>query len=93
MEMAFLVHSDVDHVGVATMDIPAGQLVTGLVMKGGRTISLATKDAVSFGHKLALVELRAGEEVLEYGFSIGITTKPIGVGEHVHVHNIRSARW
>jgi (2R)-sulfolactate sulfo-lyase subunit alpha len=31
--------------------------------------------------------------VIEYGVRIGVTRQPIQAGQHVHVHNIRSARW
>jgi altronate dehydratase small subunit len=47
---------------------------------------------VPFGHKVCIRETAAGAEVLKYGQVIGRSSKPIKVGEHVHVHNVESAR-
>jgi altronate hydrolase len=44
------------------------------------------------GHKVALRAHAAGEAVVKYGASIGVASRPIAVGEHVHVHNVDSAR-
>ena len=43
-------------------------------------------------HKIAKVLIKAGDEVYKYGESIGIASKDIHPGEHVHVHNLESAR-
>jgi altronate hydrolase len=43
------------------------------------------------GHKLALRAIAAGEPVRKYGAVIGRATAPIGPGEHVHVHNLKTA--
>lgn len=40
------------------------------------------------GHKYALRDIAAGENVIKYGLPIGHATHPIGRGEHVHVHNL-----
>lgn len=42
------------------------------------------------GHKIALRDIGQGERVLKYGFPIGVASRPISAGEHVHVHNVRS---
>lgn len=55
-------------------------------------ISVTAREPIAAGHKLALRALAAGERVLKYGESIGVASSDIGAGEHVHVHNIRSAR-
>jgi hypothetical protein len=44
---------------------------------------------VPFGHKVALRAIGAGEPVVKYGVAIGVATRPIAEGEHVHVHNCR----
>jgi len=43
-------------------------------------------------HKIAKVFVKAGNEVFKYGEPIGIASKDIQPGEHVHVHNLESAR-
>jgi altronate hydrolase len=40
------------------------------------------------GHKVALHDLAAGDEVHKYGQLIGVATQPIRAGEHVHTHNL-----
>lgn len=43
------------------------------------------------GHKYARRAIAAGEEVIKYGFPIGIATQDIAAGEHVHSHNLQTA--
>ncbi len=42
------------------------------------------------GHKIALRSIAAGEQVIKYGFPIGIATAAIAEGEWVHSHNLRT---
>ena len=42
------------------------------------------------GHKYALVDIKAGENVIKYGNPIGHATVDIKKGEHVHTHNVRT---
>ena len=43
------------------------------------------------GHKYARRGIRAGEEVIKYGFPIGVATQDIAAGAHVHSHNLKTA--
>ncbi|MDQ1288307.1 MAG: altronate hydrolase [Actinomycetota bacterium] len=43
---------------------------------------------VPAGHKVALHDLAAGSPVRKYGHVIGVTTRDIRAGEHVHEHNL-----
>ena len=43
------------------------------------------------GHKYALCDIDEGSSVIKYGFSIGVATKDIKEGEHVHSHNLKTA--
>lgn len=43
------------------------------------------------GHKFALRDIKAGEEVVKYGMPIGRATGDIRRGEHVHVHNLKTS--
>lgn len=47
---------------------------------------------IPFGHKYALKDIRQGEAVIKYGEAIGLATKQIQEGEHVHVHNVESQK-
>ena len=42
------------------------------------------------GHKYALRDIAAGENVIKYGMPIGHATVAIAKGEHVHVHNVKT---
>jgi (2R)-sulfolactate sulfo-lyase subunit alpha len=88
----FLVHNEGDHVGVAVQDVQPGTArVT--YMDSERTIELDVREDVPLGHKVALADLAAGADVIEYQVPVGRTRQAIGKGELVHVHNLRSARW
>ena len=45
---------------------------------------------VATGHKVALCDMKEGENVIKYGFPIGHATKNIGAGERVHTENLKT---
>ena len=57
---------------------------------GRRKTVVTAEDEIPFGHKIALKEIKKGENVIKYGEPIGQATRDIKKGEHVHVHNIKS---
>lgn len=73
---------DNDDVAVAVRALDAGETV----VIGGREITLL--EPIPRGHKLALRDIAAGEPVLKYGWPIGRATADIGIGHHVHSHNV-----
>jgi (2R)-sulfolactate sulfo-lyase subunit alpha len=87
----FLAHRQDDLVGVAVRDLDPGPVVGGY-LSGPVTLSVRLAEAIPLGHKLALADIAAGADVIEYGQRVGIATRDIRQGEHVHVHNVRSAR-
>ena len=42
------------------------------------------------GHKVALRDIKKGENVIKYGYPIGNALEDIKAGEHVHTHNIKT---
>ena len=42
------------------------------------------------GHKYALRDIKAGENIIKYGNPIGHATSDIKAGEHVHTHNVKT---
>jgi len=76
--------SDADNVVVATQPLPAGETV--LVSGVPVTLPIALK----LGHKLACAAIAAHASVVKYGAPIGSAVRDIALGEHVHVHNIKS---
>ncbi|MED3907505.1 UxaA family hydrolase [Geobacillus thermodenitrificans] len=89
----FLIHNRGDHVGVAVSDIQAGEKVIGIYMDDDAQIEIIARADIPLGHKIALVDLDENQPVLKYGIRIGITTSKWKVGDYVHTHNIKSARW
>ncbi|MBO0803199.1 MAG: UxaA family hydrolase [Nocardiopsaceae bacterium] len=88
----FLAHREGDVVAVAVRDLEPGT-VEGGYLRGPASVSLRLTDSVPLGHKLALADIAKDQEVIEYGHRVGIATQDIAKGGHVHVHNVRSARW
>lgn len=88
----FLAHHEGDHVAVAVQDLEPGR-AHGCVLSTDESLDIDVVDTVPLGHKIALVDLAEGADVIEYGVRIGITSAPISVGQYVHTHNVRSARW
>jgi (2R)-sulfolactate sulfo-lyase subunit alpha len=88
----FLIHNEGDHVAVAVQDVAPGKSQA-VYMDSDRAIIIEVAEAIPLGHKVALTDLEEGAEVIEYGVRIGITRQPIQAGQHIHTHNIRSARW
>src|SRR5690625_3687404 len=73
---------DEDHVAIATSDLSAGSEVT------GPHGPLPLRVDVPRGHKVAVRDVAAGDQVLKYGQSIGRATAAITAGDHVHSHNL-----
>lgn len=89
----FLIHQRGDHVGVATSDIDAGESVIGVFMDDESTIEVTAAGAIPLGHKVAVQPVVAGARVLKYGIPIGLAPEGLEVGDYVHTHNLKSARW
>jgi (2R)-sulfolactate sulfo-lyase subunit alpha len=90
----FVVHDEGDSVGVVVVEgVKAGQGLTGWIMDQDREIQVQAQGDIPIGHKLAIKPLDAGATVIKYGVDIGKVVAPIRVGEHAHVHNIKTKRW
>jgi altronate hydrolase len=53
-----------------------------------RKAVLTARNDIPRGHKIALVDIAAGADVIKYGVPIGHATRAIAAGEHVHTHNL-----
>jgi hypothetical protein len=76
-----------DNVAVALVRLNAGERV-----EADMDAPTVIRDPIPPGHKFALMPVAAGEPVVKYGEVIGILTSGVGPGDHVHVHNLVSAR-
>jgi altronate dehydratase small subunit len=81
---------EIDNVATALREITAGEeIVVGVL---DRTVSVHVRQAIPFGHKLAMTDLSQGTDILKHGEVMGRATQAIAAGSHVHVHNIESLR-
>ncbi|MGN0298896.1 MAG: UxaA family hydrolase [Lachnospiraceae bacterium] len=73
-----------DKVAVALKPLSAGSQLN----VAGEIVRL-TED-IPQGHKFALCDLAEGEQVIKYGYAIGVTKCPVSKGSWIHVHNIKT---
>lgn len=93
MTTHFLVHNQTDSVGVAVVEgIKENDTLTGWVMETDETISLTALEPIPLGHKIALIDIDNDATVLKHREDIGRTVSAIKQGQHVHVHNTKTAR-
>ena len=69
-----------DNVAVAVEPVKSGQAQSGIT----------AVDDIHFGHKIALFDIKQGENIIKYGYPIGHATTDIPAGAHVHTHNLRT---
>jgi (2R)-sulfolactate sulfo-lyase subunit alpha len=89
----FLVHEKADNVGVATVDIKAGETAKGLFMDTQAGLDMKALNDIPLGHKIALVDFKNGDTVIKYGHDIGLIVSDTKTGAHVHIHNLKTKRW
>ena len=82
---ALVLHPD-DNVATAVSALAPGEKIS--IDATGITLL----EPIPFGHKLALKDIRPGENIIKYGEVIGRATAAIKKGAHVHVHNVEGRR-
>lgn len=76
---------------VATL-IDPGREGEACTLQGEADGGASLRADVPFGHKVCVRAIARGEPVVKYGQVIGHASAAIAVGDHVHVHNVESAR-
>ena len=90
----FVLHDAHDSVAVVVVEgVTAGMVLTGWIMDEDRMIEVGARQDIPIGHKVALKDMNLGDTVIKYGIDMGKVVAPIQVGEHAHVHNIKTKRW
>jgi (2R)-sulfolactate sulfo-lyase subunit alpha len=89
----FLVHDKGDTVGVAVVDVKAGETLEGRDLSTNQTLTARASVNIPLGHKIALRDFKVGDTVIKYGCDIGKVVAPIKAGDHVHTHNLKTKRW
>ena len=74
----YIIINEFDNVAVCLRPHTKGEVVEGVTLL----------DDIPQAHKVALKDIKAGEDLIKYGNPIGHATKDIKKGEHVHTHNV-----
>jgi altronate hydrolase len=78
-----VIHPD-DSVFVTLHPLSQGEVVS---IKGERIV---IKADIPYGHKVAINNIEAQQNVLKYGYPIGRATREIKEGDWVHTHNVQT---
>lgn len=89
MTNALRIHPQ-DNVVTVLHDVEAGSTID--LAEGALDVPVVVREAIPFGHKVAIRAIAQGEHVIKYGASIGVAVADIPPGAHVHLHNLRSVR-
>lgn len=82
--MAVLKIHEKDNVAVALDTVNQGETVE------IGSLSIEALEKIDKGHKIALRDIKQGENIIKYGFPIGHATTDIKAGEWVHSHNVKT---
>lgn len=89
-DIAALVLHPADDVATALRDLKAHEMVR--IQCVDTRLEFEVVENIPLCHKFALRPLALGESVTKYGETIGVMTRPIPAGAHVHIQNLKSAR-
>lgn len=89
-----LVHEPKDTVGVVVVEgLNAGTDMLAVVTHDNSDFRITAKMDIPIGHKVALKDIKKGDTIWKYGQDIGKAIADVAMGEHVHVHNVKTKRW
>jgi altronate dehydratase small subunit len=91
MNLALKTHDDDNIAIVFASEVKGGDVIFAIDKAGNRQ-QITVASLIPYGHKVATCFIPKGAVILKYGESIGISSKDIAIGEHVHVHNLESTR-
>lgn len=83
---------DKDNVATIFADNIVDNTVVEVRDKKGNSEQITIHGDIPYGHKLAVCDIKKGEQITKYGEEIGIATTDIKKGDYVHVHNLDSMR-
>ena len=84
MGKALQIHEK-DNVAVALTDLKCGEPVS------IGEVTVVPSEGIGRGHKVALMDIPAGESVIKYGYPIGHAGGDISRGAWVHSHNLKTS--
>ncbi len=88
MEIQALLMDEKDNVVTCVKEVAAGEEV--VYRCGEEYRKVTAEEDIPFCHKIALADLKEGEDVIKYGEMIGRTSKSVARGHWVSHNNIYS---
>lgn len=88
MEINALLMDEKDNVVTCVNEVTAGEEV--VYRKGDEICSLKAEEDIPYCHKIALVDISKGSNVIKYGESLGETSEDIARGHWVSHNNLFS---
>lgn len=79
-----------DNVAVVLADVNPGEEI--VVTTDEKVVHIEARQAIPFGHKIALTDLGSDQPIIKYGEEIGRAQGKIGAGDWVHLHNLTCRR-
>ena len=79
-----------DNVAVALCALSKGDVVS--VEIGSQNADVHVLEPIPYQHKIAVIDIREGSDVIKYGESIGKAVAGVSAGAHVHTHNMKGIR-
>lgn len=82
--------SQKDNVVVCTVKLTKGDTLS--FDEDGSNVELKVVEDIPVYHKVAIKDIKKGEFILKYGEHIGVASKDIVKGSHVHLQNVSDYR-
>jgi len=79
-----------DNVATALRDLQLNE--TAVLQTYDDAKKIVIREFIRYGHKFSLSKIEKDEHIIKYGEIIGISSRKIEKGCHVHVHNVESLR-
>jgi len=89
MEKAVILHHN-DNVATLLSKVQKGETIK--VKINDEIVEIEILQDIPFGHKISIKNIKKNEKVIKHGEVIGLASKDILKGFHVHIHNIQSYR-
>jgi altronate hydrolase len=84
MKKIFIKINSIDNVAIALEPLKVGQVLDIANQK------LVLTDDIPFGHKFALHNIKAGQDIIKYGMPIGLAMFDISAGSLIHINNLKT---
>jgi len=77
-----------DNVATMLYDVVTGGIDVRVL--GESTEGMKALEPIKLGHKIALIDIPEGSQIIKFGVAIGCAIRGIRAGEWVHLHNCAS---